>query len=229
MRFNLVDIIIVILLISGFITGYKKGFIKQAVSTAGLIISVILAFLFKNNLSIILYEKCPFFTVGLLKNYSSLNILFYELISFFIIFTILSILLKIIINLSGKVEDVFEESELFRIPLKILGGILGGLESYVSIFIILLVLSLPIFSIKFNTYIHSSKLSRFVLNNTVLISKVAKPLVRTIDSIRDLKVQKNIGKEEFNCKTIEIFKANKIVSEESIKYLEEKNKINKCE
>ena len=229
MRFNWVDIIIVLLLISGFISGCKKGFIKQVVSTVGLIVAVVLAFLLKNNLSIILYEKCPFFTVGLLKNYSSLNILLYELIAFFIIFILLSIVLKIIIKLSGKVEDIFEEATIFKIPLKILGGVLGALESYVAIFIILLVFSLPILSVKFRHYTYKSKLANQILNNTFLISNLAEPLVNTINSVGKLEIQSNVGKKEFNCKTIEVFKKNNIISEESIKYLEKNKKIDKCE
>ena len=145
MKTNIVDIIIVLLLISGFITGYKKGLIKQAVSTIGLIVVVVLSFLFKNNLSIILYEKCPFFTVGLLKNYSSLNILLYELLAFFILFVVFSIILKIIIKISGIVENIFEDSDLFRTLFKVLGGLLGILETYISIFVILLILSFDIF------------------------------------------------------------------------------------
>ena len=216
MKFNLVDIIIVLLLVSGFITGYKKGLIKQAI--------------LKNNLSIILYEKCPFFTVGLLKNYSSLNILFYELISFFILFTVLSIILKIILKIFGVAENIADDSGLFRTISKVLGGLLGALESYVSIFVILLVLCLPIFSLKFSNYIHKSKLKNHILNNTILISNISEPLIKTINSIAALEVQKNIGKEEFNCETIEIFKKNKIISEESLKYLKDSKKLDiKCE
>ena len=229
MKANLVDIIIVLLLISGFITGYKKGFIKQVISTVGIIIVVVLAFLLKNNLSIFLYKTCPFFTVGLLENYSLLNILFYELMSFFILFVVFSIILKIILKIIGIADDILEDSGLLRTIFKILGGLLGALESYVAIFVILLVLSLPTFSLDFTKYIQKSKLKSYILNNTILISNVSKPLIKTIDSINELEVKKNIGKKEFNCKTIEIFKKNKIVSEESIKYLEEKNKINKCE
>lgn len=225
----IVDIIIALLLISGFITGYKKGFIKQAISTVGLIVIVVLSFLLKNNLSIILYKKCPFFTVGLLKNYSSLNILLYELLSFFILFIIFSIILKIILKITGMVENIIDDEGPFRTLSKILGGLLGALESYVSIFVILLVLSLPLFSFSYTNYVHRSKLSKAVLNNTILISNIAEPLVKTINSVSALEVKDNIGKEEFNCKTIEIFKKNKIISDESIKYLETHKKINKCE
>lgn len=225
----IVDIIIALLLISGFITGYKKGFIKQAISTVGLIVIVVLSFLLKNNLSIILYKNCPFFTVGLLKNYSSLNILLYELLSFFILFIIFSIILKIILKITGMVENIIDDEGPFRTLSKILGGLLGTLESYVSIFVILLVLSLPLFSFSFTNYVHRSKLSKAVLNNTILISNIAEPLVKTINSVSVLEVKENIGKEEFNCKTIEIFKKNKIISDESIKYLEAHKKIDKCE
>lgn len=231
MKFNIIDIIVVFLLISGFITGYKKGLIKQAISTIGLIAIVVLAFMFKNDLSIILYKNCPFFTVGLLKNYSSLNILLYELISFFIIFVLLSIILNIVLKLTGIVEKIIiDEDGLFKTLFKILGGLLGALESYVSIFVLLLVLSMPIFSLNFTNYVNKSRLRNHVLNNTILISNISEPLVKTIDSITDLHLKKNIGKEEFNCKTIEIFKKNKIISEESLKYLQKHKKLDiKCE
>lgn len=230
MKTSIVDIIIVLLLISGFITGYKKGLIKQAISTIGLIVIVVLSFLLKNNLSIILYEKCPFFTVGLLKNYSSLNILFYELISFFIIFLVLSIILNIILKITGIAEKILDDSSIFRTLFKVLGGLLGALESYISIFVILLILSMPIFSLNFTKYINKSKLKNHIMNNTLLISNIAEPLVKTINSVNDLEIQKNIGKEEFNCKTIEIFKKNKIISEESLEYLYKQGKIDtKCE
>lgn len=230
MTFNIVDIIIVLLLISGFITGYKKGLIKQAVSTIGIIVAVILAFLLKNNLSIILYEKCPFFTVGLLENYSSLNILLYELVAFFILLIIFSIILNIVVKISGVVEHAFEDTLLLKFPFKLLGGLLGALESYISIFVILLVLSMPIFSLDFTKYVSKSKLKNYIMNNTILISNIAEPLVKTIDSVNKLEIQKNLGKEEFNCKTIDIFKKNKIVSEESLKYLKDNNKLKlKCE
>jgi uncharacterized membrane protein required for colicin V production len=229
MKANIVDIIIVLLLISGFITGYKKGLIKQAISTIGLIASVVLAFLLKNDLSIVLYEKCPFFTVGLLKNYSSLNILLYELIAFFILFLIFSIILNIILKITGIAEKILDDSSIFRTLFKILGGLLGALEAYISIFVILLILSMPIFSLNFTKYMNKSKLRKHIMNNTMLISNVAEPLVNTIDSINALEIQKNIGKEDFNCETIEIFKKNKIVSEESLKYLYKNKKLDvKC-
>ena len=227
----IVDIIIGILLISGFITGFKKGLIKQAISTVGLIVVVVLSFALKNNLSIFLYKKIPFFTVGLLKNYAPLNILLYELLSFFILFIIFSIILKIILKITGIVENIIsDEDGVFRTLFKFLGGILGVFEAYISIFVILLVLSMPIFSINFTKYLNKSKLKNHIMNNTILISNISGPIVETIDSVNELEIQKNIGTDEFNCKTIDIFKKNKIISKESLKYLEDSKKLDiKCE
>ena len=227
----IVDIIIVILLISGFITGYKKGLIKQTISTVGLIVVVVLSFMLKNNLSVFLYKKCPFFTVGLLKNYAPLNILLYELLSFFILFIVFSIILKIILKITGIVENIVSTDDgIFRTIFKLLGGILGVIESYISIFIILLILSIPIFSLNFTKYLNRSTLKNHIMNNAILTSSISGPVVNTINSINELEIQKNIGTDEFNCKTIDVFKKNKIISKESLKYLKDSKKLDiKCE
>lgn len=230
--FNVVDIIIIIFILIGFIGGYEKGFIKQGVSTIGNILVIILAFLLKNNLSIILYKKLPFFTIGLLKNYSSLNILIYELISFIILLIIFGIILAFIIKLSGILEKMVEGTVILKLPFKILGGLLGMIECYVALFVILLILSTPLFSFDFVKEINDSRLRNFILNNTILISNISKPLVKTIDDINELSSIKKIGTEEYNCKSIKIMIKNKIINEESLDYLIEQNKIeynsNKC-
>lgn len=230
--FNIVDLIIIIFLLLGFVGGYEKGLIKQGVSTIGNIVIVVLAFLLKNNLSIILYKKLPFFTVGLLKNYSSLNILIYELISFIILLIIFGIILALVVKLSGLLEKIVEGTIILKFPFKLLGGLLGMVECYVAAFIILLILSIPMFSFNFTKEINKSTLKNYILNNTILISNISKPLVKTIDEINELTDIKKLGTEEFNCKSIKVFKKNNIINDESIKYLIDNKKIdydsNKC-
>lgn len=230
--FNIVDIIIIIFILLGFVGGYEKGLIKQAVSTVGSIIAIVLAFLLKNNLSIILYKKLPFFTVGILKNYSSLNILVYELISFLILLIIFSIILAIIIKISGVVEKLVEGTIILKTPSKILGGILGMIDCYVAVFIILLIFSLPILHFGFVEEVNKSTLRNFILKDTVGLSNLSKPLVKTIDEVYELTDIKKLGTEEFNCRSIKIFKKNQIVNDENIEYLIKNNKLeydsNKC-
>lgn len=230
--FNIVDLIIIIFILLGFVGGYEKGLIKQAVSTVGSILCVVLAFLLKNNLSIVLYKKLPFFTVGILKNYSSLNILVYELISFLILLIIFSIILAIIIKISGVVEKLVEGTIILKAPSKILGGVLGMIDCYIAVFIILIIFSLPILQFGFVEEVNKSTLRNFILKNTLVLSNLSEPLVKTIDEVYELTDIKKLGTEEFNCRSIKIFKKNNIINDENIEYLIENKKIeydsNKC-
>lgn len=228
MSFNVIDIAIVFLLLFGFLNGFKRGFIKQAVITIGTIIVIILAFLFKNPLSMVLYKHLPFYTVGLLKNYSSLNILLYELISFFILLSLFSLIFAVIVKISGLVEKILRATIILALPSKILGGILGVIETYNFCFIVLLIITMPIFMFSTEPIITESKLKDKILNNTIIISDMSKGLVKSIDKVNDLLMsKKQLGKKEFNCKTINVFVKNKVVSKKSVKYLQDNNKIDK--
>lgn len=228
MSFNVIDIAIVFLLLFGFLNGFKRGFIKQAVITIGTIIVIVLAFLFKNPLSMVLYKHLPFYTVGLLKNYSSLNILLYELISFFILLSLFSLIFAVIVKISGLVEKIVRATIILALPSKILGGILGVIETYNFCFIVLLIITMPIFMFSTEPIITESKLKDKILNNTIIISDMSKGLVKSIDKVNDLLMsKKQLGKKEFNCKTINVFVKNKVVSKKSVKYLQDNNKIDK--
>ena len=137
---NIIDVLIILFLALGAVSGFKKGVIKTSVSFVGLVITIILAFLLKNPVSVFLYENLPFFTFGgNIKGIEMLNILVYELISFFIVFAILSILLKAIISISGILEKILKATFILSIPSKILGLVVGLLEAYIYVFIALFV------------------------------------------------------------------------------------------
>ena len=223
---SILDIVILVLLILGFLAGFKRGIVKQGVLTFGTILVVVLAFIFKNQLSIILYQKFPFFTVGILENYSVLNILLYELISFFILLSIFGLILGIIVKISGIVERMVRATVILALPSKILGGLLGIIEIYVFLYIVLFIVTLPIFSVSSSKYIKESKLKDRILNNTILISNLSKGIN---DSVSEIKIlldsKKKLGSEEFNCKALNIFVDNNVVSKDSINYLKKQNKI----
>ena len=231
MSYNIIDIIIVIFLLIGFVTGFKRGFVKQGVITAGTFLVVILAFIFKNPLSIVLYEHCPFFASGILKNYSVLNILLYELISFFILLSIFSLIFAIIVKISGVLERLVRATIILALPSKLLGGLLGVIESFIFSFIVLLIITLPITNFSTSKYVTESKLKDYILNKSLVLSKAGKSIVKSANSVNDLiKDKKNLGKKEFNCKALNVFIDNKIVSKDSVDYLKENNKIDKsCE
>lgn len=228
MNLNLLDAIIILVLAFGFLSGFRRGAIKQGVLTVGLILVVILSFIFKNSLSMILYKHFPFYAVGILKNYSVLNILLYELISFFILLSIFSLIFAVILKISGVVERLVRLTILLALPSKIIGGILGIIESYIFIFIVLLIINMPIFSISSEEFVNESKLKDKILNNTLLISKLSGGLLNSVNTVNDLLDDKDkLGTEEFNCKSLNVFVKNKIISNDSINYLKDNNKIDK--
>ena len=57
---GVVDFIIIILILSGFVIGWKNGFTKQLISTAGLIVLLALSYVIKNPLSALMYKYLPF-------------------------------------------------------------------------------------------------------------------------------------------------------------------------
>ena len=206
MNLNIVDAIIIIFLVVGFVSGFKRGVVKQGVVTFGTILVVILSFLFKNPLSMVLYKHFPFFTVGLLKNYSILNILLYELISFFILLSIFALILAIIIKISGVIERFLRSTVILALPSRLLGGVLGIIEFYVFTFIILLLITMPIFSISTQDYVTESKYKDKVLNNTIVMSNLSGGMVNSIHQINDLlEDEDKLGTKNFNCKALNIY------------------------
>ena len=226
MSFNIVDVIILILFAVGFVSGFKRGVVKQGVLTFGTILVVVLSFMLKNPLSMMLYKKCPFFTVGILENYSILNILLYELISFFILLSIFSLLLAVIIKISGIVERFLRSTVILALPSRIIGALLGILEFYIFCFVVLLIVTMPIFSFSSVDVIKESTFKEKILSDNFIMSKISGGMVKSVNEINDLlEEEENLGTEKFNCKALNVFVNNKIVSTNSVKYLKENNKI----
>lgn len=221
------DIALIIILVFGLLMGMKRGFTKQAVNLVGTIGSVIIAFIFKNQVSIILYENLPFFKFGgILKGVTALNILLYEAIAFILVLLVVLLVYRILLVITTLFERLLDATIVLGIPSKILGGILGVVEYYIIIFIALFILTLPVFS--FNDYImeHSKYADRVLMETPVLSNYTTD----TIDIINEFANLKNKYKEDgtsmqFNKETIDLFLKYKVVTVESIDKLIEKDKI----
>lgn len=224
---DIVDIVIILIIILGVLLGIKRGFTKQLVSSLGTIISIVLAFIFKNKVSVLLYSNLPFFKFGgVLKGATVLNILLYELIAFLLIFVVFSIIFKILSILTTFLEGVLSASLIFGIPSKILGGLLGFVESYVLAFVLLFILTLPVF--QFNDYIMShSKFADNILLDTPIVSNYTQDTLDIVAEFAKLKDEyKNTDDAmKFNRDTLNLFLKYKIVTVESVDTLVKKDKI----
>ena len=230
---NIVDIIIIIFILCGAIIGFKRGVVKQAVMTIGMILVVVLSFLLKNPLSTFLYSRLPFLTFGVLDEYTVFNILVYEFISFLILFCLLSAVLFLLIKVSGWIEKFFKATVILAIPSKILGFVLGAIEYYFITFIVLFILSGPIiWSEDFHQIkpVSNSKIGGYILKHTPILSYYTKNTLKSIDELVELyKTKDDYSVKKFNCKAIKVLKKDKVISKESIEYLESHGKIKRCD
>lgn len=223
---NIVDIIIIVSIVLGVLIGFVRGFFKETVIFIGTILVVVLAFVLKNPLSLILYKNLPFFKFkGIFEGISTLNILMYEILAFIIALAILSIALTIIIKISGIIEKILKLTIVLALPSKLLGAIVGFIQSIVVLYVFLFLLSLPILRVP---YIKDSKYAQMILEKTPVISKVTDGLVKTFNEISDFadkNIKNNADKRQTNREMLEIMLKNDVVTSENVKYLSDKGKI----
>lgn len=219
-----VDIIILILLVLGAVAGFKAGVIKKLTDFVGMFVIVILSFYLKNFLSVIMYENLPFFNFGgLIKGIEVINILFYEVLAFIIVFLVLLFVLRVLLMVTGLIEKILRATIILSIPSKILGIFVGIIEMYVYVFIALVFLSLPVFNI---SYIKESKIADFMLNSTPIISSMSENIISTYSEVYELIDNKeDKPSEEVNTEILKVLLEKEVITKESAKKLVDRNKL----
>ena len=223
--FNFIDLIILLLVVFGAIAGFKKGFFSQTVSFIGVILIVFLAFTFKDDLAKVLFTYLPFFKfAGEFKNLTVLNILLYELVAFLIIFIALGIVLKIVLMATNILEFFIKFTVILGLPFKILGALVGAMQGLLWAFIIIMFLNQPTMTPK---AIEESKLGNKLLNELPIISDKASGVIEIADIAYDLKNKYDTTeKDAYNLELLDAMLKYKIVSIDSVKMLEDRNRIN---
>jgi len=221
---NIIDLIILVVLLIGAIVGFKQGAIKKFVSFVGVFVIIIISFVLKNDLSVLFYENLPFFDFGgILRGMQVLNIVFYEVLAFLLVFALLSIVLKIVIAITGFAETLLKLTIFLALPSKLLGIVVGLVEYYVYTFIVLLIISLPVFNVN---EVNNSKFANTILYNTPVLSGFADDTIElytevyTIIDKRDDKTPKQLNQE-----VLEFMLSTKSITYESASSLIERNKI----
>lgn len=222
---NIIDVLIIVFLLFGGYIGFKRGFTKQLLSSLGLILVVILSFIFKNPVSTYMYENLPFFKFGgIFKGVTVLNILVYEVIAFFLVLAVLLIILRILIFISGIFETFLKMTIILGIPSKILGAILGIVENLIIVFLLLYVFTLPIFGLE---GVNESRLGQTILKNTPYFSKQIDKSVSIAYEFIDLKdkYEKATNPNDFNLETLDLLLKRNIITISSVDKLIEKDKL----
>ena len=221
---NIVDIIIVLTVALWGLYGFKRGFVKQGVMTLGTVLMFIIAFYLKNPVAEFLSLTLPFIKIPGLLGIEALNILFYQIISFIIVVSILEIVLNLLIKLSGIIETLLKFTIILGLPSKILGFILGVVEAVVIVYVVLVFLSQPMFNLK---VFNDSKLTPTILNNVPGLSNVASGIVETFTDVYELtdKYSRTNDSAGYTRDAIDIMLKHKVIDVEYVEKLVEQNKV----
>lgn len=224
---NIIDALIVLTILMMGAIGFKKGVLKQTVSTVGFIIVVVLAFYLKNPIAEFLSLYLPFFKFGgTFAGVTALNILLYQLIAFIIVIIVLEAILQVIIRITGVIEKILKFTIILGIPSKILGLIVGLIEGFIIVFIVLFFLKQPVFNI---TSFEDSKLSDKILNSTPVLSNVAKGFVETFNDISELGksyTEQELNENNLNLEAIDVMLKHNVITPDYVLKLVEAKKIN---
>ncbi len=222
---NILDVIILFIILFSAVIGFKSGAIKSSVSFIGIILVIFLSYCLKNPVANFLMTHLPFIDFGgVFKGVSVLNILIYEAIAFFIVFSILNILLRIIIHFSGILESVLKATIVLGIPSKILGFIFGLLEGFIYSFALLYILSMFSFSIELT---QNSKLYSPIVNHTPVLTNFARNTSEAISEIYSLKdkYDNTSNKEEYNYEAMDILLKHEVVTIDTVEKLHNQGKL----
>ena len=223
---NVIDAAVILLILCAGVIGFKRGLFKQLVMTVGLLLVYIISFKLKNPLADWMSLKLPFFNFGgVFEGATVLNVILYQSIAFIIVFSLIMVIFKIILSLTGALEKILKFTIILAIPSKIGGFIVGIIEGYIIMFIALFILSQPFLKID---VVEQSKLREPILNTSPILSNIVSSTNSAIKDIYNLEKEfiqtKNV--EYFNNETARILIDYNIVDKEYINELNEKGKIN---
>ena len=220
-----INVVLLILLGAGIYYGYKKGFLESSVRFLGTIAALIGSYIFKNPISVFLYTHFPFFKFnGLFKGIAILNVIVYEIIAFLLLFTTLMIVIKIVCKITGLVDRLLSFIFLFGLPNKILGAIVGFIESVIILYFVSFAVK---FACNFNNINLPESLMDDIVNMPVLNDTFGGTL-SSLDEITSLakEYEDQQDKDEFNQKTIDVLLKYDIITEENLQILIDSGKIN---
>ena len=224
MTVGVVDIFIAIFILLGAVIGFKNGAIKEGTKFIGLLVIIIISFMLKDKLMVMMYMNLPFFEfLGFIKGVSAINILFYQLLSFVVVFLGLMFILKVLVVLTGLVELLLKMTVFLSLPSKIIGAVVGALEFYTYVFIALFVLNLPVLNLNF---VNDSRFGNDILNGTPILSDMVNDTVRVYSDVWDIvKNSKDKDNKELNELVLVTLLDNKLITVDSAKKLVSDNKI----
>ncbi|MFE8696951.1 CvpA family protein [Cytobacillus sp. FJAT-53684] len=173
----MLDLAILIILVFGFFIGLKRGFILQLIHLTGFIIAFIIANMYYEKLAPKLTLWVPYLSFGdrsafqMLFDQANLEEAYYRAIAYVVIF----IAVKIILQIIGSMLDFVTNLPVLKQLNVWAGGILGFLEVYLIMFILLYIAALvPVEAIQ--TALNDSFMGKGIIKHTPILSQQIKEM-----------------------------------------------------
>ncbi len=221
MSFNIFSIVIVLLILLCGVLGSKRGILKELVIIVGTIVVFALSFFLKDFIAEIFCTYLPFFNFKIpLGNLISLNIIFYQLIAFLILVILFRLILQILIDVTGIFSKIINATIILALPNKLLGFVVGLLEGYILMFIILNVIAIPLSG---SELFMESKVRQFIVNDTPVLKDSLGGLNYAIEDV--LNLSSNDDRNTNDLKVIDIMLKYKVVSTDFMNKVKETGKL----
>lgn len=218
---DIIDIIILIIILSFAVVGFKRGVFQSLVAVLGFFVVIYLAYAFKNVFGDFFVLNLPFTKYAFVPGGSMmLNVVAYESIAFIVLLVILGIIYKILLIASGIFEKLLKITIILGIPSKLLGLVIGALEGFVIAYFGLYIVTQPFIRVNL---IENSKYAEKILKETPILSKFADDSMAVVNEIED--TIKSGSEENFDLKLTDLILKRKITSAEVIQKLVDKKKV----
>lgn len=216
---ELFNILFFIVIIAFGCLGFSRGLTKQIVIFVGTLLILFIAYEFKSIIGDFFMLNLPFikFSWGI----SSLNILFYQGLAFFIIVLLLEVVLKILIAITSVFEKILKYTIVLGIPSKLLGMLVGFFEGYLFAFLLAFIVTQPFYSGYFG--IERTSLANAVVKHSPILSSFANDTVTVGNEIYTLKDEDDKNKIEL--KVIDLCLDNDVTDVDMVDKLVEKKKL----
>ncbi|MFC4618198.1 CvpA family protein [Camelliibacillus cellulosilyticus] len=168
----MLDFILIILLLAGFLIGARRGLILQLIHLTGFIVAYIVAYMYFDDLAPKLKLWIPYPSSGdsnsffTLLGHLNLESSFYRAIAFVIIF----IAVKIVWQIIGSMLDFLTDLPILRTVNRWLGALFGFVEIYLVLFILLYIGALTPY-LGIDKAIDHSYVAHVMIENTPVLSE----------------------------------------------------------
>ncbi|WP_078545209.1 CvpA family protein [Litchfieldia alkalitelluris] len=172
----MLNLFLIIILVMGFLIGLKRGLILQVVHLAGFIVAFIVAYLYVGDLAPKLklwipYPQLESQPLAFLTENADFETAYYRAIAFAILFFATKIIMQII----GSMLDFLAQLPLLKQLNGWAGGVLGFVEVYLIVFVLLYIGALvPVEIVQ--SSINDSSMAKAIVQHTPIFSGKLKDL-----------------------------------------------------